>query len=452
MPSARSLDLVNGAEDLSQLLPTWLTPLYWFLIVLLSLLAAVINAGQDYVASLGSTAKSTVSLIALDSIMYFTLSLSALLLCLAATISKPWQSISPAFIAPMSAFIAACLYAHSVKIYESRILSLWLRISSMTVVNTMKLDPDALFTALQRATALPENPDANYEEEEILALVRADSHGGLAAAARNKGSVWPFLQVLKMWWQQGTAQSVPVIWIRRHVNGALRRCRAPRNVTHSTTVLRLQQCGLRLLQEQSQHTEQKVSMKVMTAFNHASRHVVHAKYGNIWMRASGQPGLEKSSDAWWFIGAEIVQSLKAAVGVEFLSGPGRYETVQDVKAMWEWVEELGFGFRQDLQTKPIAEELAKKSAQDMQICVDAAANMALGGPVQEGIEESVILVAREANIVACVGLAVKLLSCHRRGNIITSILELKCEGHSFGSKLILRCSRINYQPQKIRLW
>eukprot|EP00177_Eucheuma_denticulatum_P003145 GFKZ01005670.1.p1 GENE.GFKZ01005670.1~~GFKZ01005670.1.p1 ORF type:complete len:476 (-),score=50.68 GFKZ01005670.1:852-2279(-) len=409
MFSIRTFDFAGDFEELSELIPAWLNPLYWLLIILLALLAAVINAGQGYVASVGSTAKSTLSLIALDSITYFTLVLSLLFLIVAAIVTKPWHAISPAFLAPLSAFVASCIYAHSVKLYESQILTLWLRASSMTIVNNIHVHPDALFTALQRTAQAPQ-PAAQHEHE-IIALVRADSPGGLARASANKGSPRPFLQVLKMWWQQGTAQKVPSIRIRRRFLDGERTVRASRTVTHAVTLLRLDQAGCDLLQLNPD--EGKRRMKVMTAFNHASRHVVHARYGNVWMRASGQPGLDKAFDAWWFIGSEIVQSLKASVGVDYLSAIGRYENVE---AMWDWVDDLGFEFRRHMQTKPIAEEIGKQRGQDPKLCVEVAANMALGADLGD-VSEDVVRVAREANVVACVGLAIKAAVTWLQGDV-----------------------------------
>lgn len=399
MFSIRTFDFAADFEDLSLLIPEWLNPLYWLLIILLALLAAIITEGHGYVTSIGSTAKSTLSLIALDSITYFTLFLSFLFLIVATLVTKPWHAISPAFLAPLSAFIASCIYAYSVKLYESRILTLWIRLSSMTVVNNIRVHPDALFTALHRSAHAPQ--PADQDEHEIIALVRSDSLGGLARASANKGSRYPFLQVLKMWWQQGTVQKTPSIRIRRRFRNGQRSVRTSRVVSHAVTLQRLDQAGCDLLQVSAREEGQR--MKVMTAFNHSSRHVVHARYGNVWMRASGQPGLDKGFEAWWFIGSEIVQSLKASVGVDYISALGRYE---NVGAFWDWVDDLGFEFRRHMQTKPIAEEIGKLSKQDPQLCVQVAANMAVGADLGDASEE-VIRVAREANVVACVGLAVK---------------------------------------------
>lgn len=409
MVSIRTPDLINGFDDIAALLPQWLTPLYWFLIVFLSLLAALINAGQRYVSTQLSTAKSTILLIALDSIISFALVLSALLLLFAALISKPWQSISPAFLAPMATFIAACLYAHSVKIHESRSLTLWLRASSMIIVNNLHVDADALFHSLDLAAlpeaALAEHQAGGEEEDVVIGLIRSDTSGGLTLAARNKGSRRPALQALKMWWQQGSAQKLPNIWIRRRVNNRMVWHRTERTVTHASTIRRLETCGRRLLNRATGADAppvQKTRMKVMTVFNRASRHVVHAAYGDIWMRASGQAGLDKTSPAWWFIGAEIVQALKAAVGLKFLTGDQRY---QNVPAMWEWVELLGFEFRRDMQTGPIAEVLGKQNGFDGKECAVVAGNLAIGIGVQ-GVEEGMVKVGVEANVVACLGLAV----------------------------------------------
>lgn len=410
--STRTLELTNGVEELSDLLPKWLSPCYFLIVIALALLAAIISSGQAYISALGSTAKSTICLIALDCLTSFSLILCTLLLMVASLTTDPLNAISPAFIAPMSAFIGACIYAHSAKPQESRILTLWLRVSSMTIVNKMRIHQEALFAALHRC-GQPATIEHTPNEDEIIDLVRADSPGGLSAAAENKGSRRPFLQILRMWWQQGTAQHVPRIWIRRRINNTLSWRLCSRTVTHAVAIQRLVESGRCILDAHNSGRtpllgdESDGCVKVMSSFNHVSRHVVHARYGNIWMRAAGQPGLDKSNDAWWLIGCEIVQSLKAAVGVEFLSSPIRYA---NVIAMWDWIELLGFGFRRDMQIKPVAEEIAKMNAQDPIYCVNEAYKLA-NNEKSDG-DEHVMQIAREANIVACVGLGVK--ACEKK--------------------------------------
>lgn len=410
------VDLAGGADDLVEMLPTTLTRIYWFLIILLCLLAAIMNAGQDYVASLGSTAKSTLSLIALDSIAYFTIGFSAILLVVATIFSKPWEAISFAFLGPVLALLGACTYAYSIQVYERDILNVWLRVSSMTIVNDMHVDLPGLGRAVEQA-ALPAAVTP-FVEDESIALLRAEVPGGIAKAPRIKGSSGPFINVASLWWQQGSAQRVPRLLVRCGGQDGVRRRIVGRGVTHAVTVARLMRAGRAMLEHEggpAQGDVEQIQMKLITSFNRASRYVVHAKYGNIWMAASKQPGLDKTLEGWWFIGAEIVQGLKAASGVDFISGPGRFE---NVGSLWKWVDELGFGFRMDRQLRPIADELGRVHKENGDEVMMWAEHMA-GLRPEPGTLASAQLrrVATEVNVVATVGLAVKACIKDMKGTI-----------------------------------
>lgn len=431
-PSA-AIDFLDAADEISVQVPSWLTPLYWWIIVIMCLLAAIMVAGQGYVASLGSTAKSTIALIMVDTLAYFTLAFSLLLLAIATVVSKPWEAISPTFLGPLSAFLASCVFAQNMRLYERGILNLWLRVSSMTIVNEMSIDLNALHAGA-RAAALPPEDGDHDTEDDIIALVRADRAGGIASAASNKGYSRPFMNIVYMWWRQGSAQNLPLTLVRRRVNGSTILCRTPRAVTHSSAIGQLVAAGRRIMDRDESGETTPVVMNrvnVITAFSCASRYVVHAQYGNIWMRIAKQPGLDKSSEAWWFLGTEIVQSLKAACGVKYISGPGRYNSVE---SLWHWVDELGYGWRKEYQIIPVAEELAKDSMQDGHAVAEYAMKLAGLRSTSPAPSEEVSKIATEANCVAALGLAVKV-------NVrqLQASLEDFCSGVT---ELLLNCEDV----------
>ena len=120
------------------------------------------------------------------------------------------------------------------------------------------------------------------------------------------------------------------------------------------------------------------------------------------MSVAGQAGVESGGEAWWYVGAEIVQALKAATGVHSLTAPGRYD---DVTKLWAWVDALGYRWRREFQTDGLARALARGAHVDEERVAKAAMLMFRGMQVDE-FEEIEKNVAREANAVACLGLAV----------------------------------------------
>lgn len=142
------------------------------------------------------------------------------------------------------------------------------------------------------------------------------------------------------------------------------------------------------------------------------------------MSVTSQTGVVGSGEGWWFIGAEIVQALKGAVGVRRLSAEGRFD---DGRRLWEWVGELGYGWRREFQVEGLAGALAREVGVGMGARVEAGrvakvAGIMAGGGAVEGFSELEVGVAREINAVACLGLAVG--ACVKE---VRTRLEVVCE-------------------------
>lgn len=386
-------------------LPQWFIPVYWVLIVLVFLFGAIMQAGHSHVAGQISTSTSVISLILLDSLAYVTMFLSAVLLVIATIVTRPWEAISPTFLSPLVAFIASWIFAQAMQLYERRILSLWFRVSSMTMVNDIDIDLVAVRRALEAARSPPGGTPGT--EDDILALVRND-RGTIADAADCKGSERPFLTFLDAWWRRGNAASLPKALVRQRINGSAQWRVVRRTVTHERALRNLERAGRNLLRSdgvlQADSTDRIRSVRVLTSFDQSVRRIVHAKFGNVWMRVARQPGLDKRSDGWWFIGAEVVQALKGVCGITFLSDQGRFD---DAKELWAWVDDLGYGWRKEFQIEAIAAELAREFREDEGVVTDVACEKA---DLRRGQTDASPLqqrLASEAIAVASLGLAIR---------------------------------------------
>lgn len=390
-------------SDTSDSFPTWFIIVYWVMLIIVSLLAALIQAAESHVASLTSTVRSVLALVTLDTLAYVTIVLSTALLALASVVSRPWEAITPTFLAPVAAFVASITFLQSMQTYERSMLVLWLRTSCLTSVNRLTLDINALREAYKQVRT----PVSDATEDEIIALVRSDARGGIARAAQSKGSTRPIVNVFAMWRRRGSPQRLPQVYIRRIVQGRFKRNRLHRAVSHVAVLRKLGKAGSSVLQGQENVERDEREVKVITVFDCAARTNVYDGFGSLWTRVSRQPGLHKRSEGWWFIGTEIVMALKVACGIDSISATGRFD---DVHALWGWTEELGYGWRKEFQIMPIVQELARRANEDegvvTQLALEEAGLRRRGSGGDPGTDSQQGL-AVEANCIAVLGLAVR---------------------------------------------
>ena len=279
--------------------------------------------------------------------------------------------------------------------YKRRMLTLWLRSDSTLITNDVQLNVPAVSRAIAAARAQPQPA-----EQRVIALARSDTRQQIANAARRKGSARPLVTALVTWWHQGSAASLPKVLTR--VAGVPYFTIRSRHTTHRTTVIALQNAGMQLLASENETIAHPRSLRLFSSLETAARRVVHAAFGIIWVSVAGQAGVESGGEAWWYVGAEIVQALKAGTGVHSLTALGRYG---DVTKLWAGVDTLGYGWRREYQTDGLARALARGAHVDEERVATAAMLMSRGMQVDE-FEEIEKNVAREANAVACLGLAV----------------------------------------------
>lgn len=373
-------------------LPASFVPGYWACIILIFLLAAITHFARHNLQTRTSTSESVVSLILLDSLSYLTLSLSALLLIPATILTRPWHSLTPTFVGPMAAFITACIACTRMETYERRILCLWLRAGSMLITNTLELQTAPISAAINAARRRP-----TLGEPAVVALIRPDTRRSIRHAARDKGNPRPFVTALNIWWHQGSPMALPFTYVRSAAVPFV--VRHMRFATHRTVLRALQEAGTPMLQVEPPEPN---PMRVVTSFPTASRRVVHGNFGNIWKSIAGHAGVHGRGEAWWFVGAEIVQALKAAIGVRALSAPGRFDNVME---LWNWVDGLGYGWRREFQPQRIAQALARDVRQDPERIARASLMQCAGLDMHE-FDELEQRTATEANAVACLGLAI----------------------------------------------
>lgn len=207
------------------------------------------------------------------------------------------------------------------QVYERAMLVLWLRTGCLTTVNELTID----LTALREAYKQVREPVTDATEDVVVALVRSDAPGGIARAAESKGSSRPFVNALTMWRRRGSPQRLPRVRTSRRMRGRDRRCVVHRAVSHVAVLTDLAKAGSSALRAQEDVEREVRPVKVMTVFDCAARTDVHSRFGSVWTRVARQPGLDKRSEGWWFIGAEIVLAVKAACGVVSISASGRFD-------------------------------------------------------------------------------------------------------------------------------
>lgn len=380
--------------------PLWFLRIYWTLTILILVLGTVTQAGQFHASSQTSTFLSVITLIVIDSLAYVTIALSASLLVLATIISKPWNEITATFVAPLAALITSVVFGLSMQVDERRILTLWLRCATLLSVDTLDIDMESLSTALQIHRAL--RPDLPTEPE-VFALMRTNRPGGIASAARNKGSPRPFFTAFFVWRRTGIPPGLPCVLVYKRVRGSNRPALVTRQVSSYRVLKALEASGRAHRQRGGEVSTSPEQATIVSSLDGCVRCMPCKSFGRMWLRASKQPGLEKKSEGWWFIGADIVDSLKSCFGLSFLTDDGRFD---DIREMWDWVDSLGYGWRKEFQLRLVAEEIARAASDNDLIVTNKALFLADEGNDVETTDKQRRL-AVEANAVSCLGLAIR---------------------------------------------
>lgn len=389
------MDGLDGVDELSSNIPSWFHPAYFTLIFFIALLATIVKAGPVY----RTAQNSAVSLVLIDSFTIAIVALTATLLFLAIVFGHPWREISYTSIAPLAMFLLALVFASVSNVRRRGFLNLWSRLACVACVTDVWLDESVFI----RLTKLFLQECTDEHELDVFDLLRADTLGGISAAPYTKGSSWPFWSAFKMWWRQGTPERIPHILVLRQKNGIPRPVRIRRHLHHSAALQALMCVAeKRLEQEDYRVPVTFVNLRVVTSFDRSVRTVMHERFGFIWHRVAESSCISRDEEAWWFVGAEVVQTLKAICGVKFISGKNY---CNDVTAAWEWAATF-YDWRKPFQVGPVAFELARSHMEDPNMVVDYGLGLAGEGKNYNVPTEAELYLAIEANVVACLGLAV----------------------------------------------
>lgn len=388
---------MDGADELSEQVPPWFRPAYFTLVFFIALLAAVLRVGPVYRAP----QNSAVSLVLLNCFAVTIVYLTAILLLVAVICGQPWRTISYSTIGPMVMFLVAIVFASLSNVHQRGFLNLWLRVACVLSVTDICVDY-SVFLRLSKLFLLDGHGDEH--EPEALALLRADTLGGIRAASQTKGSSWPFWSALKMWWRQGIPDRLPHMFVIRRKQGILRLVRIRRHIDHYAAIRALMCVArARLDEEGNRAPVSLVHLRIVTSFDHSVRTVMHERFAFLWHRVAGKSCISREKEAWWFVGAEIVQALKANCGIKFISARN---FCNDVNAAWEWVARFGYEWRKPFQVGPIAVELARSQMEDPDVVVQYGLGLAGEGKQCYVPREAEQCLAIEANLVASLGLAV----------------------------------------------
>lgn len=388
---------MEGADGLSEHIPPWFHPVYFTLVFFIALFAAVLQIGPVYRAP----QNSAVSLVLLNSIAVAIVYLTAILLLLAVIYGQPWRAISYTTIGPLVMFLVATVFANVSNVHQRGFLNLWLRLACVVNVTDMCVD----YSVYLRLTKLFLHDGRTDEHEpEALALLRADTPGGIRAASQTKGSSWPFWSALKMWWRQGIPDCLPHVLVVRKKQGFLRPVRIRRHIDHTAAIRALMCVARARLEEEGYRAPVSlVHLRIVTSFDRSVRTAMHERFASLWHRVAGRSCISRDKEAWWFVGAEIVQALKANCGIKFISARN---FCNDVNAAWDWVAKFGCEWRKPFQVEPIAFELARSQAEDPNVVANYGLGLAGEGKQCYVPSEAEQCLAIEANVVASLGLAV----------------------------------------------
>lgn len=384
--------------------PSWFLPFYWTVLILISTLGAITKAGQFHVSTQTSTFHSIITLIVIDSLAYLNIFLSAFLVIVSSAVSKPWQSITVTFVAPMTALIVSVIFGLSMQLHERRILTLWLRSATLLSVDHLTVEIDSLQSALLVFKKLHHSINT---EDQILALMRTNRPGGVASAARNKGSARPFVTAVHTWLRSGDPPRLPRAFVMTRIGRVKRPRWITRHINTKQAMEALQISGRNFRRQTHMPPPANAEqVTIVSSLDGCVRRTPCPAFGRMWLRAAREPGLGKKSEGWWLIGADIVQSLKSCFGLRYLTEPD-HSRFDDVKALWDWVDSLGYGWRKEFQLRDVAGELARAAREDESVVIEKALFMADEG-TDVPTSNLQYRLALEANAVSCLGLAVRV--------------------------------------------
>lgn len=287
------------------------------------------------------------------------------------------------------------------QVQERSILTLWLRSSTLLSVQRLTLDTNSVRTAV----VLSSHSDPSIPTEDpILALMRTNHPDGVAAAAKSKGSKKPFFTAFHTWLRTAKLPRTTYALAYRRVRGTCRLQFIPRQSNTKEALLELEKVGKHHLRQNGYSGIYEEDVIIACSLDGCVPRAPCKTFGKMWLRVARQPGLDKNSEGWWFIGADIVQSLKCCIGVEQLSRNGRFD---DAKCLWDWVDKLGYGWRKEFQLKEVAGELAHAGREDEEVVIDKALFLA-GDGCDIAATNVQMQLAVEANAVACLGLAIRV--------------------------------------------
>lgn len=392
----------EGSADEEIIFPKWFLPFFWTFLAVISVLGVLTQVGQAEAASQKSTYRSILTLIFIDTLSYVNIALSAILVSVVTYYSKPWQSITVIFAAPLAALIASIIFGFSTQSNERILLTLWLRSATLTSFDRVHIDTNCLEAALQLYQHLD---DTIITEDNIFALMRTNRPGGIPAAAKNKGSSKPFVNFVHTWLRSGDPLNVPKALVRLRIRGYKKPRFLSRQISAKQALKQLETSGCKYLRQYGTHVFHKEHVLIASAMDGCVMNTPCKAFGKIWLRAARHPGIPRRSEGWWYVGGDIIQSLKCCLGIEFLSAQGRFDNANE---HWTWIEKLGFGWRKEHQLTQVAGELGHAARQDENRVIAKALSLASSGTdiVASDIEYRL---AVEANAVSALGLAVNFL-------------------------------------------
>lgn len=360
---------MDASHELSPHLPQYLRPFHFALVISIVILLALIKKGPPRTTPFFSL----VHLIFLDTFIYLLCILSVILFIISVW-HTPSDTVSASVLAPWSLLLAVLVYILETKPGRRRLYALWMAAEAISSVTDLTVDISALFHS---QTLFLANP--THSSFRRISRQRKITYASSAVCLRE-----PFLSALRIFLFHRSAS----------INSA-----APLLEPADLLLPAVSHARTQMTTRVSAPTTSE-NMRLLSSWTSPLRFVPHPRFGALWHRVTNYSSIDRDPEGAWFIGCEILLSVKRSFGLDYISADHFYD---DVCIMWQWPERQSLSFRKRFQIAPVAEQIARENIVDVDLVTNLAYALAGGGVVQHGRERQM---AVEANLVAVLGMVI----------------------------------------------
>lgn len=373
---------MDGSEELSPHLPSFLRPFYLALLLISAVLLALIKKGPPRTTPF----QSVIHLIIHDTYLTWLFYSSTTTLLMALRYS-PYDNISVSLIGPIFLFLSVLVYHKKTDPTRRYLYTLWILAESMCIVDDILVDLPALHYT---GKLISDN------DHQLFSLHPIQTNSKIQFSNIRSRPSNPFIFAMRLHqWRQQTREFYKTTLVTS---------------VHAIELI-LKHSERRLLDDGSNDTR-RISQKsrFLTSWTRTCQFIPHRRFGALWHRVTNRTCVDRNTTGAWFIGAEVIQSLKHSLAIQYLSCDIFFH--DSMQSLWDWAAHLNVSFRKRSQISAVAEEIARENGGHVNNVIRYA-NILAG--VNRHCEFVPIGMERrmgvEANVVAVFGLAVHLNYC-----------------------------------------